>query len=103
NLATRPGQRVWHPKPLLPTTVFAHNRRNTNYLPSQRLMTLPLWDGLLLDCRLATLCETGTAYGAIEHGALGWRGDRIEFAGPQSPLPGDPAGLAARGEWGGSG
>jgi imidazolonepropionase len=67
-------------------------------------MTLPRWDGLLLDCRLATLCGTGTAYGAIEHAALGWKDGSIEFAGPQSQLPGDPDALAAhvdsaRGAW----
>jgi imidazolonepropionase len=59
-------------------------------------MASPLWDGLLLDCRLATLCETGTAYGAIEQGALGWKDGTIEFAGLQSQLPGDPDSLASR-------
>ena len=59
-------------------------------------MASPRWDGLLLDCRLATLCDTGTAYGAIERGALGWKDGAIEFAGPQSQLPGDPASLAAQ-------
>jgi len=62
----------------------------------EKTMTLPRWDGLLLDCRLATLCDNGTAYGAIERAALGWRNGRIEFAGPESQLPGDPASLAAR-------
>jgi len=59
-------------------------------------MTTPRWDGLLLDCRLATLCETGTAYGAIEHAALGWKDGMIEFAGPLAQLPGDPDTLAAQ-------
>jgi len=59
-------------------------------------MASPRWDGLLLDCRLATLSDTGTAYGAIERGALGWKDGAIEFAGPQSQLPGDPASLAAQ-------
>ena len=59
-------------------------------------MTLPRWDGLLLDCRLATLCEAGTAYGAIERAALGWKDGVIEFAGPQAQLPGDPYAIAAR-------
>ncbi|HSE11153.1 MAG TPA: imidazolonepropionase [Rudaea sp.] len=65
-------------------------------------MTSSRWDGLLLDCHLATLCDTGTAYGAIEHGALGWKDGVIEFAGPQSQLPGDPDALAARVESAGS-
>jgi imidazolonepropionase len=59
-------------------------------------MTLPRWDGLLLDCRLATLCDNGAAYGAIDHAALGWKDGKVEFAGPQSQLPGDPEVLAAR-------
>jgi imidazolonepropionase len=54
------------------------------------------WDGLLLDCRLATLRETGTAYGAIEHAALGWKDGTIQFAGPQSQLSGKPDTLASR-------
>jgi imidazolonepropionase len=54
------------------------------------------WDGLLLDCRLATLRETGTAYGAIEHAALAWKDGTIQFAGPQSQLPGNPDTLASR-------
>ncbi|MEO8803876.1 MAG: imidazolonepropionase [Rudaea sp.] len=55
-----------------------------------------LWDGLLLDCRLATLCETGDAYGAIERGALGWKDGKITFAAALSQLPGRPDALAAR-------
>jgi len=54
------------------------------------------WDGLLLDCRLATLRETGNAYGAISDGALGWQDGRIAFAGPRSELPAAPEALAAR-------
>jgi len=53
------------------------------------------WDGLLLDCYLATLCDTGTPYGTIERAALGWKDGTILFAGPQSQLPGDPDSLAA--------
>ena len=56
----------------------------------------PRWDGLLLDCHLATLCETGTAYGAIEHAALGWKDGAIQFAGPLSQLPAKPDALAER-------
>jgi len=54
------------------------------------------WDCLLLDCRLATLCETDRPYAAIEHAALGWKNGVIEFAGPVSQLPGDPKALADR-------
>jgi imidazolonepropionase len=52
------------------------------------------WDHLLLDCRLATMADIGTAYGAIENAALAWKDGVIAFAGPQSALPGKPAELA---------
>ena len=52
------------------------------------------WDGLLTDCRLATLRDDGTPYGAIEHAALGWHEGRIVFAGGQNELPGAPDALA---------
>jgi imidazolonepropionase len=54
------------------------------------------WDGLLLDCRLATLTENGQPYGRIENAALGWKDGRIVFAGPQAQLPGEPDALATR-------
>ena len=54
------------------------------------------WDGLLLDCRLATLRDDGTPYGAIERAALAWRDGRITFAGPRDELPGAPDSLAAQ-------
>jgi imidazolonepropionase len=54
------------------------------------------WDHLLLDVGLATLAPTGTAYGAIEDGAIGWRNGVIAFAGPRDALPGDPHTLAHR-------
>src|SRR5512141_1543043 len=54
------------------------------------------WDGLLLDCRLATLCDTGAAYGAIENAALGWKDGKITFAAAQALLPGKPDALAAQ-------
>jgi imidazolonepropionase len=59
-------------------------------------MAAPHWDGLLLDCRLATVADTGLPYGAIEHAALGWKNGRITFASPQSGLPGKPDSLAAQ-------
>lgn len=43
------------------------------------------WDGLLLDCRLATLAEDGLGW--YERGALAWRGDRIAWVGAQDALP----------------
>jgi imidazolonepropionase len=53
-----------------------------------------LWDGLLLDCRLATLGGNGAAFGLIENAALGWKNGQITFAGAQSTLPAKPAALA---------
>ena len=45
------------------------------------------WDGLLVDCRLATMSANGAPYGAIEHAALGWKDGVIVFAGAASALP----------------
>jgi imidazolonepropionase len=45
------------------------------------------WDHLLLDCRLATMCDNGTAYGVVEHAAIGWKDGQIAFAGAQADLP----------------
>src|SRR5215470_9248460 len=53
------------------------------------------WDGLLIDCRLATLCDTGAPYGGIEQAAIGWKDGVIAYAGPQAQLPGRPDALAA--------
>jgi len=58
-------------------------------------MTPPRWDGLLLDCRLATLADNGLPYGAVENAALGWKDGHIVFAAPQSELPGNADALAA--------
>ena len=52
------------------------------------------WDGLLLDCRLATLC--GAGYATIENAALGWRDGTITFAAAQSQLPQRPDALSAQ-------
>ncbi|HEY6985120.1 MAG TPA: imidazolonepropionase, partial [Rhodanobacteraceae bacterium] len=54
------------------------------------------WDTLLIDARLATLSETGTTYGTIEHAALGYRDGFITFAGAMSALPDRPDALATR-------
>ena len=48
------------------------------------------WDGLLLDCRLATM--TGDGFGLVEHAALAWRDGRVAWIGAQDELP---AGAAA--------
>ena len=54
------------------------------------------WDGLLLDCRLASLCGNAVAYGAIEDAALGWKDGKITFAAARSLLPDKPDILAAQ-------
>ena len=51
------------------------------------------WDGLLLDCRLATMADSSD-YGIVEDAALGWRDGRIAWLGPRAALPGAPAALA---------
>jgi imidazolonepropionase len=55
-----------------------------------------MWDGLLLDCRLATLTDNGQSYGRVENAALGWQDGKITFAGAQEQLPGVPEKLARR-------
>jgi len=61
------------------------------------------WDGLLLDCRLATLADS-SGYGIVEDAALAWRDGRIAWLGPRAQLPGAPSTLArevreAGGDW----
>jgi imidazolonepropionase len=51
------------------------------------------WDGLLLDCHLATMAE-GTDYGIVEDAALAWKDGRIAWLGARKDLPGAPAVLA---------
>lgn len=55
-----------------------------------------MWDGLLLDCRLASLADNGVPYGAIEHAALAWKDGQITYAGQQRDLPGPPDQLATQ-------
>jgi len=58
----------------------------------------PQWDGLLLDCRLATMADDG--FGLLERGALAWRDGVITWAGVQDALPADAQAaqtLSARG------
>jgi len=54
-------------------------------LSSTRIPAMHEFDGLLLDCRLATLA--GDGHDLIEDGALAWRDGRIAFAGPRADLP----------------
>ena len=67
-------------------------------------MTTTRWDALLTDCRLATMRENGTRYGAIEAAALGYKDGAITFAAPMHELPDRPEVLAGhvesvRGAW----
>jgi len=55
----------------------------------------PVWDGLLLDCRMATMRDGSTDYGMVEDAALGWKDGLISFAGPRAQLPDDPERLAS--------
>jgi imidazolonepropionase len=55
-----------------------------------------LWDGLLVDARLATMRQDLGAYGAIEHAAIGWKDGVIAFAGLMSELPDKPEQLATQ-------
>jgi imidazolonepropionase len=60
--------------------------------------------GLLVNARLATLSDNGSAYGAIENGALAWRDGLLVFVGSQAELPdsiraGFPAPIDAAGAW----
>ena len=50
---------------------------------------------MLVDCRLATMGETGAAYGAIEDAVIAWKDGLIVFAGPRADLPGAPDALCA--------
>lgn len=55
-------------------------------------------DGLLLDCRLATLADTGQPYGLVEDGALAWSNGIIAYAGPRDGLPAAIRDAATRAE-----
>ncbi|MEE2720266.1 MAG: imidazolonepropionase [Pseudomonadota bacterium] len=52
------------------------------------------WDGLWINANLATMAAGGAPYGAIENGAIGIQGGRIEWIGPMSDLGGKPETLA---------
>jgi len=53
-----------------------------------------MWDTIWLNCRLATMTETGAPYGAIEDGAIAAADGRIAWAGPCGDLPGPAESLA---------
>ena len=52
------------------------------------------WDGLLLDCHLATMSEA-SGYGIVEDAALAWKDGRIAWLAPRQQLPGEPRSLAS--------
>ena len=58
-------------------------------------------DRLITDCRLATMAESGTAYGAVEDGALLVRDGRMVWAGARGDLPAHEAATIDRldGRW----
>lgn len=58
--------------------------------------SISLWDGLLIDCHLATMNDTGTPFGTIRDAALGWKDGRIVFADAMCALPGKPDELSAQ-------
>lgn len=51
------------------------------------------WDGLLLNCRMATMGE-GLGYGLVEDAALGWQHGQLVYAGARAGLPAPPQDLA---------
>ncbi|MGB0134272.1 imidazolonepropionase [Dokdonella sp.] len=53
------------------------------------------WDGLLIDCHLATMDGNGAPFGEVRHAALGWKNGRIVFADAMHALPGLPHALSA--------
>jgi imidazolonepropionase len=61
------------------------------------------WDGLLVDCHLATMAGDSD-YGIVEDAAIAWKDGRIAWLGSRSDLPGMPSTLAREvracgGEW----
>jgi imidazolonepropionase len=56
-------------------------------------MRMTTWDGLLLDCHLATMAGSDD-YGIVEDAALAWKDGRIAWLGPRGQLPGAPTSLA---------
>src|SRR5262245_9458372 len=48
------------------------------------------WDTLWVNARLATMRTGGAPYGVIEDGVVAVTGERIEFVGRRSELPGPP-------------
>src|SRR5690606_21635510 len=71
-----------------------HDRRDPDGPRGLPMTRPPLWDGLLLDARLATL--DGPGYGLVEEGALAWKDGRIAWVGPRVALPAGDGLRAAR-------
>ncbi len=65
-------------------------------IPSRNQIMSEHWDGLLLDCRLATLGSNGAPFGIVEGAALGWKNGKIVFAAAQSELQDKPDALSAQ-------
>ncbi|HET9034543.1 MAG TPA: imidazolonepropionase [Dokdonella sp.] len=61
---------------------------------NSKLVTPP-WDGLLINCHLATMNDNGNAFGAIHDAALGWKDGCIVFADSMAALPDSPEQLCA--------
>ena len=61
-----------------------------------KIGTMPVYDTLWFNARLATMTPGGAAYGAIEHGALAARDGAIAWVGASDELPDVPARLATR-------
>ena len=55
----------------------------------------PPWDGLLLDCHLATMTDNGLPHGAIGRGALAWKHGVLTFVGREADLADAPDKLAS--------
>jgi imidazolonepropionase len=58
-------------------------------------MSVPRWDRLWLNARLATMEPSGAPYGAIEDGVIATTGERIAFVGSLDDLPASPEACSA--------
>src|SRR5690606_37866626 len=77
-----------------PPTMAGHvnGQRPWSFRMTDTRAQVQRWDGLVLGASIATLDEDG--YGAIDDGALAWRGDTLAWVGARADLPGAPAELA---------
>ncbi len=63
-------------------------------MPRRPRSDTPPWDSLWTNGRFATMCESGTAYGALESASLAIRDGRIAWLGRTADLPGAPRDIA---------